>query len=74
MTHAFSPIQKQPFPVPPHCGIVDLPGFALATQISLLQDVILQHDDTITHNAHWTQELMQSYFGKLVDYPPYSIK
>jgi len=60
---AFPPIQKQPFPFPPYCGIGDLPGFALATQISLLQDVSLQHDHAITQNAHWTQELRQSYFG-----------
>jgi len=72
--HAFPPIQKQPFPFPYYCGIGDLPGFALAIQISLLQDVILQHDDATPHTAHWTQELMQSYFGQLVDYPPYLIK
>ena len=65
---------QKPFPIPHYCGIGDLSGFALAIQISLLQDVILQHDDATPHDAHWTQELMQSYSGELVVYPPYSVK
>jgi hypothetical protein len=58
--HAFAPIHKNYF----HFLIIvefgDLPGFAVAIQISMLQDVILQHDDATPHIAHWTQELMQS--------------
>jgi len=72
--HAFPPIHKLPFPFHHYCGIGDLPGFALAIHIILLQDVILQHDDGTPHSAHWTQELMQSYFGELVDHPTYLIK